>query len=165
MRQFRAFTLVLVLLLPSWSVRADDAELQASVKTLAHSLSDGYATLHPNDITILHSQSSQDAVALFLLVGLGGGNGSSQYIVFFNRNEPIPGKRNRVAPYRLVAISQVGFRGWRLFNFRTARFRSGAVSIAGRSFLPKDAMCCPSQPIKITISISQGRITEQSGGG
>jgi hypothetical protein len=152
-------------LIASQPAMASDSELRASVKTLAAALTDGYATLSPTDISIVHASEPEHVAVFFFLVGFGKGNGSSQYIAFFEPNEPFPGERISGPPYRLVALSQIGAKYWRYLDPKTAQFHKRSVVVSGRTYAPKDALCCPTKPFNVVFSISNGRIIERVGDG
>lgn len=150
--------IVALLAVPSRAAMPDPA-LRAAVVQLASLLSDGDARLDPADITV--KQSGAQVAVLFALQGAGGGNGRWQYLAFFAPNEDLPRSNAAASRYRLLGFAQIGSRGVRLFDARSAVLRQGRLLVNGADYEPKDAMCCPSRRIRAAFSMTDGRVLEQ----
>lgn len=130
-----------------------DPAMQHEIDRLILQFGDGLAeTYSERPAVVVYGQvfdeSKKDAVVFFNLEGFGGGNHHAEYIAFFAAVSPVDvaGKVSR--PYRLVAVTKLGERGWRSFDFNTALIKDRTVILSGVEMGPKDALCCPSVAIK-----------------
>jgi hypothetical protein len=159
MRLFRLLVLVL-LVLPASAVAADhDHALEKSVAGLAALLTDGYAELDRGELIPI--RSSKVVAVLFNLQGPAKGNGTWQFLAFFEANASLSPELPTASQYRLLAFKQVGDRGARLFNASTASFQHGKLTLGGAAFKTTDSMCCPSLPIRSVFAIQDGQVVEQ----
>lgn len=160
--RLRLLLLLLVFLAFAASTIAarSDPALEKSVAELASLLTDGYAELDQGKL--LPIRSSNMVAVLFNLQGPAKGNGSWQFLAFFEANASLSSEFPNTSPYRLLAFKKIGSRGARLFNPATATFQSGQLTVGGSAFKPSDAMCCPSLPIRSTFVIQDGQVVERS---
>ncbi len=70
---------------------------------------------------------ADDAVALFSIEGYGGTNYHAEYLAFFAFVPPDKAAGRRTRPFRLVAVAQVGGRGWSTFDYRNVLIRPHAA--------------------------------------
>lgn len=139
---------------------AQQAAMQLELTRLTEQFGDGIAeTYSENPARIVYGNffddHKNDAVVLFNLEGYGGGNHHAEFIAFFTEREQfdVAGKRNR--PYLLVAVTKLGERGWRSFDFNSASIKQGTVTLKGKEMAPRDAMCCPSLTITRSFSVDE----------
>lgn len=139
---------------------AQQAAMQLELSRLIEQFGDGIAeTYSENPARIIYGNffgdHKNDAVVLFNLEGYGGGNHHAEFIAFFTELEQfeVAGKRNR--PYLLVAVTKLGERGWRSFDFNSASIKQGIVTLKGREMASRDAMCCPSLAITRSFSVDE----------
>ncbi|MFZ6656777.1 hypothetical protein [Undibacterium sp. TJN19] len=130
-----------------------DPAIQKEIDRLILQFGDGLAEPYSERPAIvvygqIFDESKKDAVVIFNLEGFGGGNHHAEYIAFFAAvpSGNIAGKISR--PYRLVAVTKLGERGWRSFDFNTALIKDRTVMLSGVEMGPKDGLCCPSVAIK-----------------
>lgn len=64
-------------------------------------------------------------------------------------------------PYRLVAVAKIGGRGWRTFDWKSAKITSLSVTVSGLQWQDQDPGCCASKPITVTFRLEHERITER----
>jgi len=102
----------------------------------------------------------EDAIALFSIEGFYGGNGHAEYLVFFQSVEQNQVPNQKPRPFRLVAVTQIGGRSWRSFDWENIKFGPGFVTLNGEKYGPDDAACCPSVPIQVTFQVKGGVILE-----
>lgn len=147
---------------------APPADATANVTALIQLLGDGIAQVSlaaPPVIKYgrLFGGPLPDAVTFFTLEGFGGSNHHVEYVAFFAsvRDAEIAGNHSR--PYRLVAMAQIGARGWRSFDWKSVVLKRSAVTVSGEKMGPGDALCCPSVPITATFQVDAftGRIVER----
>jgi hypothetical protein len=141
-----------------------DKNLQVAVKQLAALVSDGYAKLYAEKLAPISSNSSHSVAVFFTLDGPAKGNGSWQFLAFFEHNEAVDPSEPPSPSYRLVAFRQVGSRGTRFFEPATASFRNGILTVSGWAMGPSDAMCCPSVPVRSEFKVQNGAVAEQRAG-
>ncbi|MFZ6710620.1 hypothetical protein [Undibacterium sp. TC9W] len=139
---------------------AQQAAMQLELDRLIAQFSDGIAeTYSENPARIaygnLFGDHQHDAVVLFNLEGYGGGNHHAEFIAFFTEQEQfdVAGKHTR--PYLLVAVTKLGERGWRSFDFNSLSIKQGAVILKGKEMTSGDAMCCPSLTITRSFSVDE----------
>jgi len=146
------------------------AAMQLELDRLIAQFGDGVAeTYSENPARIIYGnifgEHQHDAVVLFNLEGYGGGNHHAEFIAFFSEQEQfeVAGKHTR--PYLLVAVTKLGERGWRSFDFDSASIKKSAVTLKGKEMTSRDAMCCPSLAITRTFSIDEhGHLIEGKDG-
>ncbi|MFZ6779581.1 hypothetical protein ACO0LD_22350 [Undibacterium sp. Ji83W] len=149
---------------------AQQAAMQFELTRLIAQFGDGIAETHSeNPARIVYGNffddHKNDAVVLFNLEGYGGANHHAEFIAFFTELEQfeVAGKRNR--PYLLVAVTKLGERGWRSFDFNSASIKQGTVTLKGKEMASRDAMCCPSLTITRSFSVDEfDRIVESKDG-
>ncbi|BBB59460.1 hypothetical protein UNDKW_1187 [Undibacterium sp. KW1] len=134
--------------------------MQLELDRLIAQFSDGIAeTYSENPARIVYGNlfgdHQHDAVVLFNLEGYGGGNHHAEFIAFFTEQEQfdVAGKHTR--PYLLVAVTKLGERGWRSFDFNSPSIKQGAVTLKGKEMTSGDAMCCPSLTITRSFSVDE----------
>lgn len=158
MRLFRLLWLAFLALPASATAAHADPALDRSVAELAALLTDGYASLDP--VQLLPARSPDQVAVFFTLQGPARGNGSWQFIAFFQANDslspgfPVPSR------YRLLGFKRVGGRGFRTFDPSTAAFQHGKLQVSGAVYKQTDAMCCPSQPIRAEFVVQDGVVAE-----
>lgn len=157
--------LLLALLASPCGASTPDAALRQGVEVLAALVSDGHAQLDDARIDAVPSGPAGPVAVFFSLQGPAKGNGSWQFLAFFERNEAIGPDIRPSSGYRLVAFRRVGSRGTRLFDPRTASFRAGTVTVSGAAYGPGDAMCCPSVAVHSAFRVDDGVVVEQRAGG
>lgn len=74
---------------------------------LAVLVSDGYAQLYAEQLAPVSSNSSRSPAVFFTLEGLATGNGSWQFLAFFEKNGAIAPDEQPFSSYRFVAFWQV----------------------------------------------------------
>ncbi|PXX43123.1 hypothetical protein [Undibacterium pigrum] len=149
---------------------AQQAAMKAELARLITQFGDGIAETYSGNPSVikygqLFDDNKNDAVVLFNLEGFGGSNHQAEFIAFFQEQAPadIAGKHSR--PYRLVAVTKLGQRGWRAFDFASASIRQHAVTLKGVETGAGDALCCPSVEITRTFHIDEyGHIVETKAG-
>ena len=152
--------LVVFLALPASAIaERPDPALDKSVDRLAALLTDGYATL--DQAQLVPVRSSNLIAVFFNLQGPAKGNGSWQFLAFFEVNFDLSSEFPASSKYRLLGYKQVGSRGTRLFDSTSATFQHGKVTVGGAAFKPSDSMCCPSLPIRSSFVIQDGHVVEQ----
>ncbi len=134
--------------------------MQLELDSLIAQFGDGIAeTYSENPARIVYGnffgEHKHDAVVLFNLEGYGGGNHHAEFIAFFTEQEQfdVAGKHTR--PYRLVAVTKLGERGWRSFDFNSLSTRQKSVVLKGKEMTSGDAMCCPSLTIIRSFSVDE----------
>jgi hypothetical protein len=147
------------LALPVSAIAAQpDPALNESVSELASLLTDGYATL--DQAQLFPVRSSNLVAVFFSLQGPAKGNGSWQFLAFFDVNPAVSPEFPASSNYRLLGYKLVGGKGIRLFNPASATLQHGKVTVGGASFKPNDPMCCPSHSIRSVFTISHGYVIE-----
>lgn len=159
MKFLRLLLLMFLALQASAAAARSDAALEKSVAELATLLTDGYAELDQDGL--FHVRSSNVVAVLFNLQGPAKGNGSWQFLAFFEANVSLSPEFPAASQYRLLGFKQIGGRGVRLFDPTTATFQGGKLSVDGSAFKPSDSMCCPSLPIRSVFVIKDGHVVEQ----
>lgn len=136
------------------------AAIQAEVERLILQFGDGLAETYSESPTVVRfgtifEDHQHDAVVLFNLEGFGAGNYHAEFIAFFSELDALElaGKTSR--PYRLVAVSKLGGRGWRTFDFNSARIQNRSLKLKGSATGPGDALCCASIPIRKVFRIDE----------
>jgi hypothetical protein len=151
------------ILLPASVAAHSDRALRASVSELAGLLTDGYARL---DKGRLYSAKAANLVAvIFFLQEPAKGNGSWEFLAFFEENTGLSQDAPVSSSYRLLAVKQIGSKGLRLFDSGAASFKDGKLIVPGNGYKPADPECCPSLPIRSEFTIKDGQIIEQQIGG
>jgi hypothetical protein len=140
-----------------------DVPIEEDLKKLVALFSDGFATSYPQFQHIqfgrIFGSNLEDAVAIFNIEGFDGGNDHHQYLAFFKAVAPDPDNKN-FRPFQLVAVTQIGGRAWREFDWRNLKIGPNFVTLEGKTYGPKDAACCPSVPIQVTFQVTNGVISE-----
>lgn len=152
--------LLLLVALPCGASKPD-TELRQSVERLAALVSDGYAQLDIQQIDSIPSRDRDTVAVFFTLEGPGKGNGIWQFLAFFRRNESLAPGSPPASAYRLIAFKQVGAPGTKLFDPETATYANDALTVSGMGYGPKDAMCCPSLPLRSTFTLQNDVVVEQ----
>jgi hypothetical protein len=160
---FSVFAILSFITMPALAV-SPDKNLLVAVEQLSTLLSDGYAELYTEPLIPIRSSSTPTVAVFFTLEGPGKGNGSWQFLAFFEHNQAVAPDEPPSHSYRLVAFRQVGSRETRFFEAATASFHNGSLTVSGRSIGPDDPMCCPSVPIRALFKIQNGIIVEQPAG-
>lgn len=139
---------------------AQQAAIQLELDRLIAQFGDGIAeTYSENPARIVYGNlfgdHQHDAVVLFNLEGYGGGNHHAEFIAFFTEQEQfdVAGKHTR--PYLLVAVTKLGERGWRSFDFNSANIKQKSVTLNGKEMTSGDAMCCPSLMITRSFGVDE----------
>ncbi len=158
MRLFRLLWLAFLALPASATAAHPDPALDRSVAELAAQLTDGYASVDP--VQLLPARSSDQVAVFFTLQGPARGNGSWQFLAFFQANDSLSPEFPVSSRYRLLGFKRVGGRGFRTFNPSSATFQNGKLQVSGAAYGPTDAMCCPSQPIRSEFVIQDGGVAE-----
>jgi hypothetical protein len=155
-----AFTVTMTVL----AAPSREALIEKNVDQLVALFSDGVAVEYPKyrhiEFGKIFGSDQEDVIALFSMEGFHGGNEDAEYLAFFQNVErvQIPGQIFR--PFRLVAVTKIGGRSWRYFDWKTIKLGSGFVTISGEKYGPEDAACCPSVPIQVTFRVNKGLISE-----
>jgi hypothetical protein len=138
------------------------APIEKDLEKLGSLFSDGRAKGYPQyrriDFGNVFGDGRQDAVAVFNIEGFGGGNDDHQYLAVWRAVDPDPDFTFR--PFRLISVVQIGGRGWREFDWGNIKFGTNSITLSGKAYGPKDAMCCPSVPIRVTFHVKDGCISE-----
>ncbi|MCH8619297.1 hypothetical protein [Undibacterium sp. TS12] len=148
---------------PSPAVSASPVQqafMKAELNRLTDQFSDGLAApFDGNPAVILYGQlfddHQHDAVVFFNLEGFGGGNHHAEYMAVYAQREQMELAGKTAKPYQLIAVSKLGERGWRVFDFETARIEGRTISIKGKEAGPRDALCCASVPITRIFRIDE----------
>jgi hypothetical protein len=107
----RAILLFMVVIaISSQALAANSAQIIGKeVSKLANMFSGGLASRveKPRAIIFgnLFSHRNQDAVAYFVLEGVGGGNGTAEYLAFFESIDPLDFVGHSTKRYRLITVS------------------------------------------------------------
>ena len=136
------------------------AAMRKELQRLLEQFGDGLAVTIAEDpakilFGPLFDDHQNDAVVLFSLEGFGGGNLHAQFIAFFEEQKQINFAGKMARPYRLVAAGKLGQRGWRSFDFASARLEKHRLSLAGMEMGASDALCCPSVAIIKTFHLDE----------
>jgi|ERR1035437_8360138 hypothetical protein len=164
MRGIFIFALALLATMAVAAEPSRKALIDKDVDQLVALFNDGIAVEHPKyrrvEFGKIFGSDQEDAIALFGLEGFHGGNEDAEYLAFFQSVEDyhIPGHTPR--PFRLVAVTKIGARSWRDFDWKTIKLGSGFVTLNGKKYGPEDAACCPSVPILVTFYVKDGFISE-----
>jgi hypothetical protein len=163
----RSLASMLILLSACAVARAGETgrqEVTQSVERLAEEFSDGLAVAYPQFRHIffgkMFNSKDDDAVAHFVLEGFHGGNATSEYLAFFAAVEQGESPRPKQHKYRLIAVRQVGARGWRSFDSSSMQLNSNGVELSGKAWAESDAGCCPSQTIRVNFAVQRGAVIE-----
>jgi hypothetical protein len=163
----RALLITLVVSVAAVAVAAPQSKtpIQKDIEKLVALYSDGFATSYPKywhiEFGKIFGGSREDAVAIFSIEGFDGGNDDHQYLAFFEAVDMEPAVNGKNRPFRLVAVTQIGGRGWREFDYQKVKqLGANFVTLNGQAYGPKDAMCCPSVPIQVTFHIKNCTISE-----
>lgn len=132
---------------------------------LSEILSDGYAQFYPEqsqmvEIPSYPSLGFKSGVAVLMSMGgWAGGNTNNQYVAVYAINENLKlGQASN--QYRLIAFKRVGGKGDRLFT--TLRYENQALILSGFGYGENDGLCCPSQPMVLSLSLSErGNLEEK----
>lgn len=152
--------LLLLVALPCGATKPD-AELRQSIEHLGALVSDGYAQLDIQRIASIPARDRDAVAVIFTLESPGKGNGVWQFLAFLRRNASFAADSPPASAYRLIAFKQVGARGTKLFDPETATYANGALIVSGKGYGPKDAMCCPSLPLRSTFTLQHDVVVEQ----
>ena len=132
------------------------------ISQLAELLSDGIADSPPDLRYVAYGKvfgaARNDAVAFFSVEGFHGGNYHAEYLAVFQALEPMNGKVAK--PFRLIAVAQIGGRGQRTFDWKSAKLSPGTVSVIGKKWVTADAQCCPSMSISATFRVRGSNVLE-----
>ncbi|MGA2281930.1 MAG: hypothetical protein ABSG80_16695 [Verrucomicrobiota bacterium] len=164
MRRTLVFALALLATMTVAAAPSRKVLIEKNVDQLVALFNDGVAVEHPKYRRIefgkIFGSDQEDAIALFSLEGFHGGNEDAEYLAFFQSVEQvqIAGRTTRL--FRLVAVTKIGGRSWRFFDWKTIKLGSGFVTLSGAKYGPEDAACCPSVPILVTFRIKEGFISE-----
>ncbi|WP_162040213.1 hypothetical protein [Undibacterium sp. YM2] len=139
---------------------AQQAAMQLELDRLIAQFSDGIAeTYSENPARIVYGNlfgdHQHDAVVLFNLEGYGGGNHHAEFIAFFTEQEQFDVADMHTRPYLLVAVTKLGERGWRSFDFNSASIKQKSVTLNGKEMTSGDAMCCPSLTITRSFGVDE----------
>jgi hypothetical protein len=168
-RLFRYLIVLVLLTLHARGVVGESTAKSAidrSIDVLVDQLSDGIAVGYPEFRSVsfgdlLDSDAQgEDAVVVFSIEGFGGSNYHAEYVAVFAAVPHAEVSTEQTRPYRLLALAQIGGRGWRTFDSRTVTIRSGSFAISGKKWAPEDPGCCPSIAINPNFAVEWGRITE-----
>ena len=138
------------------------APIEKDINKLVGLFSDGLAISYPQYWQIefgnVFGNGRQDAVAIFSLEGFDGGNDDHQYLALFKAVPP--DSALKPCPFRLVAVALVGGRLWREFDGQKIIIGTNSITLSGKKYGTKDAVCCPSVPIQVTFHLKDGVILE-----
>ena len=164
MRRTLIFVLALVVAMTAAAAPPPKVLIEKDVDQLVALFSDGIAVGYPKyrhiEFGKIFGSDRDDAIALFNVEGFHGGNYHAEYLAFFEsvEQDQVAGRTTR--PFRLVAVTQIGGRSWRSFDWKTIKLGSGFVTLSGAKYGPDDAACCPSVPILVTFRVKEGFISE-----
>lgn len=162
MRLALAFGMALAIGTTVSAAPVPEASLDRDISRLVELFSDGQAYNDPAFRHVVYGKvfggSRNDAIALFSIEGFQGGNLHAEYLAFFQAIEPQGG--SAAQPFRLVAVTQIGGRGSRTFDWETARLGPGGVRLVGKRWGPDDASCCPSLPVSVSFRVKEGWVRE-----
>lgn len=166
MKKMLGMTILLTILSCSYQTKlmALPEDLAQESVALSKILSDGYAKFYPEQSQIVEIPSypslgiKSGVAVLMSMGGWAGGNTNNQYVAVYAVNEDLKlGK----APnkYRLISFKRVGGKGDRLFT--TLSYENQALVLSGFGYGDKDGLCCPSQPMVLSLSLSdRGNLEE-----
>jgi hypothetical protein len=121
---------------PAAAAPADRQQIDRAISVLAGQFSDGIAVGLAQYRHIAFGRifggERDDAVALFSVEGYGGTNYHAEYLAFFASVPPEKAEGRKTRPFRLVAVIQVGGRGWRTFDYQNMMIRPQGVSCAAK---------------------------------
>lgn len=162
-----AFLLSLFMTGTPLAATSNRQSIEHAVSALIVQFSDGIAETYSEEPPVIKygrilDNESDGAVAFFSLDGFGGSNHHVEYVAFFASvsHTNIAGKESH--PYRLIAVSTIGARGWRTFNWKSAVIKHSSVIVSGKEMQSGDGLCCPSAPISTTFHVDHfyGSIVE-----
>lgn len=132
--------------------------LEAEVKLLASSLTDGYAQFYPEysqytEYTVSESVGYEKGIAVLVSMGgWAGGNTNNQYIAAYAVNRPLfASEKNK--KYRLVSFALVGGKGDRFFT--DLKSAPQGVILTGLEYGENDPSCCPSQAVEVRYFVGR----------
>ena len=164
MRCVLIFVLALMIAITVGAAPSRKELVEKDIDQLVALFSDGIAVGYPKYRQIefgkIFGSDQEDAIALFNIEGFHGGNDHAEYLAFFQSVEQDQAAGRTTRPFRLVAVTQIGGRSWRSFDWKTIKLGSGFVTLSGTQYGPDDAACCPSVPILVTFYVKKGLISE-----
>jgi hypothetical protein len=164
MRYTLIYLLIFVVSISARASLSPQAFIQKDVDRLVALFSDGIAVNYPEyrhiEFGKIFPSGRDDAIVLFNVEGFQGGNDHAEYLAFFESFEQAQIAGVMSHPFRLVAVTQIGGRGWRSFDWKKVKLGSGCVSLDGLKCGPNDPECCPSVPIRVTFRVTEGFIAE-----
>src|SRR6267142_2849682 len=151
------FALALISTIAASATPSQKALIEKNVDQLVALFSDGIAVEYPKyrhiEFGKIFGSDQEDAVALFSIEGFHGGNEDAEYLAFFQPVEQVQIAGQMPHPFRLVAVTKIGGRSWRSFDWKTIKLGSGFVTLSGEKYGPEDAACCPSVSIQVTFRV------------
>ena len=145
--------------------KEDITEIQLRIKQLESLYSDGVAVGYPEfrqiQFTHLFESKNADAIAIFSIEGLHGGNGNSLYLAIFASVERGSWPKRKLNRYRLIGIERVGGKWWRILDWKSLRVEKSRLHFNGKRWLDNDAGCCPSQEFTTSFEITENGIREE----
>lgn len=166
MKRMLGMTILLSMLSVSYPTKlmALPEDLAKESVVLSKILSDGYAKFYPEQSQVVEIPSypslgfKSGIAVLMSMGGWAGGNTNSQYIAVYAVNEDLKlGKASK--KYRLISFKKVGGKGDRLFT--TLSYENQALVLAGFGYGDNDGLCCPSQPMVLSLSLrDRGNLEE-----
>jgi len=109
---------------------------------------------------VIDDSKSDDAIAFFSIEGFHGGNYNAEYMAVFAAVEPDFFYGKVTHSFRLVSVIQIGGRGWRTFDWKTAVLRPNRITVSGWAWGDRDPMCCASKPITVTFRVVNDNLVE-----
>ena len=154
----RAVCVSILLLLGTASAEMQPlpADLADETKKLGSTLVDSYAELYVDGARYLEFPDfpiwgyENGVAVLFYVGGFMGGNNNYQYLALYGINAPDT-RRDKEKKYSLVAFSQIGGKGDRLFEQMS--ILKSRIYLSGFAQTEDDPMCCPSGPISAVVKI------------
>lgn len=143
---------------------AIDRDVESLVQLLGDGVSVGYPEFRSVSFGKILGSEREDAVALFSIEGFHGGNVHFEYLAIFEAVEPAILGAKHSKSYRLAAVSRIGGRGWRTFDFKSVALLRNGVRLTGKKATDSDPSCCPSVPIQVLFRIDRDRIIESATG-
>lgn len=91
--------------------------------------------------------------ASFALESENWGNSSKQYLAVFLPAGDFENQKQK--SYRLDTVMLIGQRGVGYFDIDSAKTDGNTVIISGKGYRSSDALCCPSKPMKLKLTLDQ----------
>ena len=140
------------------------AAIDQDISQLVNLFGDGIAVSAPYQRHIVYGKVlgsvRDDAVAFFSIEGFHGGNYHAEYVAIFEALNPERMNGRNTKPFRLIGVTQIGGRGQRTLDWKSAKLTQGSVTVSGKKWADADAGCCPSISTTAKFRVSGSSVFE-----